>query len=254
VEQRADLRHGTIGAPTFDVSAIALTEVRQISAQKKFVILSFTLTYLIAALWSYSLRADEVQRTGRQVIFENATPEMEELGKKIIDVTANRFEKKTGKKVGNTTIYVQFVETTALGDHSRTTAGKVQGVTIYRPTSCTIQISTKRSSTFGRVLAHEVTHVFVREVFGKAANSTLNEGFAEYLAAQEYPSEVKRDMKAAASQRVLSCNLKPYVEGHQFCERFADDVRFPEFFASQISSKETSGYQALKQAWDNQKQ
>ena len=187
-----------------------------------------------------------------QVVFEDADAETEALGRKIVLITAERFEKITGVRVGKLPITVKFTDEIIFGDASRVSAGRVQGVTLYEKDSCTIQIAKKRISTFGRVLAHEVTHVFVREAFGQAFNRTLNEGLAEYLAAQEFPAEVERDMRNAGAKGFVPQALRTYVDGHRFCKHFAEDENFAAFFASEIKKSTHANFSELKTAWEEQ--
>ena len=199
-----------------------------------------------------STEADLPKAIAPQVVFENTDAETEVLGRKIIAITAERFEKITGTHVGKLPVIVKFTDEIVFGDASRISSGRVQGVTLYDRDSCTIQIAKKRISTFGRVLAHEVTHVFVREAFGQAFNRTLNEGLAEYLAAQEFPAEVERDMRNASAKGFVPQALRTYVDGHRFCKHFAEDANFAAFFASEIKKSTYTDFSELKIAWEEQ--
>ncbi len=195
---------------------------------------------------------NDASQVAPQATFENTDKETEILGRKIIAITAERFEKITGVHVGKLPVTVRFAEEIVFGDASRVSSGKVQGVTLYDRDSCTIQIAKKRISTFGRVLAHEVTHVFVREAFGQALNRTLNEGLAEYMAAQEFPSEVERDMRNAAAKGFVPQGLRTYVDGHRFCKSFAEDANFAAFFAREIKKSTHTDFSELKEVWEGQ--
>lgn len=186
-----------------------------------------------------------------KVIFTHATPKLEEEARWIIGGTAERFEQVTHESIGNVTIRVEVVDDSGALDEGFSPAGKIQGMTVFHHGSNlgAIRISSQRSVGFGRILAHEVTHVFVREVFGRVRNRVLNEGLAEYLASLQFPSEVKRDLRSAASSS--SASLRQYVDGYRFCEQFAGDERFPGFLKREIN-RNLGNYEELKAQWDHE--
>ena len=196
------------------------------------------------------LKADEKAATSGsnlQVVFENTDSEAAEEGKKIIAQCAARFEEITHRKLSEWTVQIRFEEKIQTRGMALAGHDGLRGVTTHSKTASTIRIAIGNKSNWGRILAHEVTHAFVRNAYGPALNDTLNEGLAEYMAEQLYPSEVHRDMHNASWGR-FSEKLLPYVEGHRFCCEHATDRAFPSFFANEIKQG-TSSYDCLAYEW-----
>ncbi len=181
------------------------------------------------------------------VTFENAGSDVTEEGEKIIARCAAKFEEITHRKLGEWSINICFEQQIRARGANLTSADHLRGVTTHGSASSTIRIATGQRSSWGRILAHEVTHAFVRNAYGTAVNTTLNEGLAEYMAEQFYASEVHRDLHNAQWGH-FSEKLLPYVEGHRFCSEHVEDHEFPEFFAKEIK-KGTSSYNCLAYEW-----
>jgi len=197
-------------------------------------------------------RAEHPEEVPVNVVVENGPPEIQKMAHDIVAETAWRFQQASGVAVGKMPIHVVFVDTVDTGENIRTDSGRVQGVTIYNPetSSCTVQIPLRKSSSFGRVLAHEVTHAFVREAYGRVINRTLNEGLAEYMASLEFPSEVRHDLQRARGSGLMLV-LRPYVDGQQFCQDHATDPHFGSFLASEFKTSHLT-YSQLSKAWKEQ--
>ncbi len=237
------------------MSKILFTPEESASRVLRFAI-SPTLLATLFSLWLLSMlimvRADEPVSTSSPlppVTFENAASEVVEEAGAIVATALQHFEKVTQRKTGNRPIRVRFVEILSARGMEHLGDGRIQGVTHHEADFSVIEISTRRTSSWGRTLAHELTHVFVREAYGKVANRTLNEGLAEYVAFRIFPSEVSRDLSNAhASLGPLSPARRPYVEGLRFVAQHASDKRFPNFFESAIKNPNSS-YQDLKETW-----
>jgi hypothetical protein len=181
-----------------------------------------------------------------RVIFDRGNEEDLRDCEKIVGMTTGCFHKITGQKTGDTPIRIFLTDHLSRGNVSLV-KGVPQGITFCADDGFIIQISNQRSSSFGRVLAHETTHVLLREAYGQTINLALTEGLAEYIAQQSYPSEVQRQMSAAATGG-LTRVMRPYVEGYRFISRHAHDPAFAEFFAVEIKVPCDSG-RDLEKHW-----
>jgi hypothetical protein len=154
-----------------------------------------------------------------------------------------RFE-QIARQGGRAVVRLQIVNNPGL--MVRNQGFHVEGMTFGKNGSYEVKILQDQDQRFGRILAHEITHVLVRQTFGESANSYLNEGIAEYLAEKLFPTDVQRDRKgvSAASSR----DILPYVEGLGFCRSHATDENFPKFFASQLRRPVDSG-RDLEASW-----
>ena len=184
-----------------------------------------------------------------EVIFENANPRATTEGGKIIAEAARHFEEITQRKIGEWTIRISFEEEVSVQGMNLIGNEHLRGVTMHSAHSSTIRIAVRKNSNWDRVLAHEVVHTFVRATYGTANNTTLNEGLAEYVAAQIFPAEVRRDLYNAKWGRGrFSQNLCPYVEGYRFCSEHARDADFANFIAQEITGSANS-YILLNYKW-----
>ncbi|MBI4025606.1 MAG: hypothetical protein HY360_11550 [Verrucomicrobia bacterium] len=186
--------------------------------------------------------------TASAISFVNANPDDIEEGRRIAAVVSRLFEQITLHRVGSRSIYVCFSNSMAFGEMSLSGEGRVQGTTVHQANCSTIQISNSRTSSWGRVFAHELTHVFVREAYGRSLNRTLNEGLAEYIAAMLFSSEVRRDLRNA-TRGPTAAALRPYVEGFRFIAEHVADERLPAFLESEMKTGDGS-YRSLREAWD----
>jgi hypothetical protein len=194
--------------------------------------------------------ADESDRPDpkRSISFDQAKPKVLEDSKQIVAETTGVFEKFTGKQAGANPIQIFVTDhLMSQGQAVRAGQGQVQGVTFYGNDGYIIQISSRRTSSLGRVLAHETTHVLVREVYGKVENTLLSEGFAEYLADQIFPAEVRAQMRATQG-KIIPPSMRPYVEGYRFVYNHADDPMFKDFLAVELKNPASSG-RDLENRW-----
>lgn len=182
------------------------------------------------------------------LICDNLTPDQEAQAAVIYREARAQFVRLMGREVGRIPVRVCEVEQLRGRGEASRTVGQMQGVTAYVGGEIVVQISASRSSSFGRVLAHELTHAFVREAFGAAVNRSLSEGFAEYVASLQFPSEVKHNLRAASFAVARSPKLMPYVSGFEFCSRHAKSLGFAKFFESQIGMMDFGPGQ-LADAW-----
>lgn len=197
------------------------------------------------------LLAQKAEEPGLMAAFENVDPEVSAEGMKIISECARRFREVTHHKAGDWTVRVCFVEKIHAHGMNLCSHGQLRGVTRHGCDGSTIQIATRlaagQRSSWERVLAHEVVHALVREAYGNTSNTTLNEGLAEYIAGQMFPSEVRRDLHnavwGASSQALI-----PYVEGHRFCSEHGEEKDFADFFAKAIKTNDI-GYDGLAHEW-----
>lgn len=171
--------------------------------------------------------------------------------REVYRVTRERFTEITGRPVGALKIRVQLVERAMGGEASRTLT-QVMGVTRQSREECRISITPLRRGSFGRVLAHELTHAFLHEAYGRTTNRALNEGLAEYLASLSYSAEVNRDQRAAAANYASAQKLQPYVAGYNFCLHYARDPDFIAFFDRRIYMPDF-GFDDLMTAWRREK-
>ncbi len=190
--------------------------------------------------------------SGIQIAFEDAPTDVIEKGPDLVAETADRFEQVTKRKIGHMPIRVKFVERISMDGVSEKISKHIQGMTYYTEDECSVHISKRRISSWGRVLSHEVVHVFVYETYGRSQNRLLNEGLAEYLAEKAFPSEVRRDLRNAINSVSMASTLNPYVDGYRFISEHATDENFSKFFASEIKNRFTS-YELLQRAWDRQR-
>lgn len=182
------------------------------------------------------------------IAFENMDEEAAAEANKIVAECAARFERITGKKVGDRNVRLRFEDSLRMPGQALAGGGEVRGATTHSADSSTVRISTRSRSRWQRVLAHEIVHVFIRDAFGQAPNKTLNEGLAEYVASQLYCGEVQRDLQSARRGKFNQA-LLPYIEGHRFCAEHAEDAAFAKFFAREIRSSDTS-YETLTHLWN----
>jgi hypothetical protein len=124
----------------------------------------------------------------------------------------------------------------------------IQGTTAGADGQYQIKINKSVGNRFGRVLAHEMTHVLVRQTFGRGQNLFLNEGIAEFIAEKQFPSQVGMDLKNSAAHKGKV--LRPYVTGYQFCAQNAEHPQFSQFFASTLDSPNGSVGE-LELSWAN---
>lgn len=123
---------------------------------------------------------------------------------------------------------------------------KLEGMTVGSAGEYVIKIVDQSGLNFNRVLAHEMTHVYVKQSFGEGSNQMLNEGLAEYIASLQYAFDVTGDLKNAEKSTVRQ--LQPYVIGYQFCKEHAREKQFADFFQKELDSNHSS-YGSLKKAW-----
>lgn len=188
----------------------------------------------------------KTSRPGTAISFVNSDSRSESESREIIAQAAARFTRVTGMEVGYYPIIVDFVEEIPRG--IRGVLSRQQGSTTFRPAGATVAIAVRGPQTCGRILAHEVAHVFTREAYGDVENPTLREGLAEWIAGQAYPSEVRENMRNARRGGTPP-SLVPYVDGYQFCHRHAEHKDFATFYEQQVHSKTTS-YDALEKLWE----
>lgn len=194
--------------------------------------------------------ADQVLPASKnETTVRRADPAIGSEAQLIVEKVALLFTRITGVSVDGIPVRIQFVDNLKDGDKIITEGGHVEGITHYPQMGPLIEIANDRSSSWQRVLAHEVTHVFVNQVYGRAYNSTLNEGLAEFIAEAVSPDEVRSSMKKLSKRSSLEAQYRPYLEGFRFCKEHAEDERFPEFLASEIQSR-NSPYPVLKALWD----
>ncbi|MCC7518777.1 MAG: hypothetical protein IT578_06290 [Verrucomicrobiae bacterium] len=166
----------------------------------------------------------------------------------IYAITRAHFIRLTNREVGRLPIRLRLVENP--GGHEALRRGeKVLGSTVHHADFSEVRVGSEEARSFGRVLAHEITHVFVREAFGRAANRALSEGFAEYVASLSFGAEVRHDMRAAFHPRTRGTRILPYVNGFNFCLHYAEKPAFASFFAEQISLPDF-GMSQLLTVWE----
>jgi diadenosine tetraphosphatase ApaH/serine/threonine PP2A family protein phosphatase len=185
------------------------------------------------------------------LVLDGLPPEEARLAHQVYLETRERFIALTGRRVGDLPIRVRLVERAAGGEASRTVT-QVMGTAVQRPGECRISISLRRRGSFGRVLAHELTHAFLREAYGRPANKALSEGFAEYLASLSHSAEVNHDMRASASQYASAPSIQPYVEGYNFCRHYARSPGFMSFFERQLQVPDF-GFDHLMTVWERER-
>lgn len=181
------------------------------------------------------------------LILDGLPDEEAREAREVYRVTRERFIELTGRKVGAIPVRVRLVERASGGEANRTVS-QVMGTAIHGARECRISISVLRRGSFGRVLAHELTHAFLSEAYGRTANHALSEGLAEYLASLSYSSEVNRDMRAASAAYVNVPKLQPYVEGYNFCLHYARSPTFIPFFDRQVYIPDF-GFDHLMTTW-----
>ena len=188
-----------------------------------------------------------------QTPIECDNPQFETEAKDLIAQAAQYFEKLTGQAVGHRAIQIHFVNRPSTGDAIHVGGGDVEGVTFHVKTDSIIEISRKHPDRWKRILAHEVTHVFVQEAFGPVKNRTLSEGLAEYVADNFFPNQVRNDFYKASNAKfvLLVAKLQPYVDGFRFVSQHARDSRFAEFFAIESKNPATNTSRLLNNAWHN---
>lgn len=205
----------------------------------------------LLAFGMLTLRADpEIQRTAREegaLVFENVDASDEAKAREVYAAVRAHFTRITGREVGKLPIRVRLVESLGRGEASRASS-HVLGVTVHREGRSEIQISALQQRSFGRVLAHELVHVFSREACGAAVNRVLSEGLADYIASLLYSAEVNRDLRAASHVKTRDPRLLPYVRGYHFCLHHAEREGFGEFYARQIGRPDF-GFGDLEGAW-----
>lgn len=189
---------------------------------------------LMAALYAGEAEPSAPGGTGR-ITFKNLDSGQEAQAMEVYAAARAHFTRLTGREVGAVPVRICIVDHLGQGEASRT-AGQKLGVTVYLDGESVVQISAAQTRSFGRVLAHELTHAFVREAYGAAVNRPLSEGFAEYIASQNYAAEVNRDIRAASAAMMKNPRLMPYVNGYNFCLHYADRPGFGMFFESQIKT------------------
>lgn len=185
------------------------------------------------------------------LLLEGLTADEARDAREVYRATRDHFTEITGRPVGAFKIRVRLVERAMGGEASRTLT-QVMGATQQGREECRISISRLRRGSFGRVLAHELAHAFLREAYGRTTNRALSEGFAEYLASLEYSAEVNRDLRAAAAQYANAPKLQPYVAGYNFCLHYARDPDFLAFFDREIYFPDF-GFDHLLTAWKREK-
>lgn len=182
-----------------------------------------------------------------RVTFENLPDDQRELADEIIVRVTRCFMEISHEAVGTMPIRVRFTPTLSMGENSHTAAGHIQGVTVHEADSSTIEISTSRTSSWGRIFAHELTHALARATYGKANNRTLSEGLAEYVASELFPTEVGDDMRNIRLGRSTPV-LRSYLDGFRFVAQHALDKRFAAFLKSTIKDS-TMSLSELRDAW-----
>jgi hypothetical protein len=194
-------------------------------------IILFFLVLFFSAVRTYSEQTELPP-----INFEGATPKRVEEAQKIMVEIEGHFQKVFHKKVKPPLVDIQLLETLRGNGMNCSYEGHLEGVTLFTDSTCVIQISTQRTSTWGRILAHEMGHVLIHQAYGQPSNLWLNEGIAEYLAGESFPSEVRTAYRKNASQRLLPIQVIPYVEGLRFCNSHAEDAKFPGFFEVEIKN------------------
>ncbi len=210
-----------------------------------------TLGFLMVVALVAALMAEEppVGTAGSSVVsFVNATAEQKAVGPKVVASIREQLMKLTGRELGHMPIEVRLVEELGRGNASCLATGRMQGVEFQTAGVFVIEILKNGSSSFGRVLAHEMTHALLHEAYGEILNRTLNEGMAEYMASQDFSMEVSRDFRAALNLSPMPAKLRPYVEGQKFCQRHATENGFAAFLAAELGQPDGGGA-ALQEAW-----
>ncbi len=214
-------------------------------------LIAFFLLSLMAALCAGGAEPSPAGGVGR-ISFDNLDPAQEVQAMEVYATARAHFTRLTSREVGEVPVRVRIVERLGRGEASRT-VGQMLGVTVYVDGESVVQISAAQTRSFGRVLAHELTHAFVREAYGTAVNRSLSEGLSEYIASQFYGAEVNRDIRAASAVVMKNPRLMPYVNGYNFCLHHADRPGFGKFFESQIKMPDF-GLGHLEAVWKRQEQ
>lgn len=207
----------------------------------KLVLLCFF--YQLATAQDLSSQTDSYFK----ITFENQSSQINQNATKIIEKAAFHFFQITKETLPATSIQIRLVDQLNYGEKmSKGGDSKkhIQGITRFTHDGAIIEISNHHTATIERILAHEAVHIFIREVYGKAFNYTLNEGLAEYIAGLLFPKEVRSDLKAA----FCGSSTQMYTEGYQFCQQYAKDKYFSDFFAVQIKNKDCS-LEQLRELW-----
>jgi len=221
---------------------------------KSFIIL--TVCFFVVLGFDQKLIAAEHPITSsRKIIFEGESSRRNKEAEKIIAEAAQYFEEITSQSLNKTSrdkipIRIRF-ESSPLKSENRIHEGiddRIQGITYHSRKESRIVISKRYAANWERILAHETVHVFVRAVYGRAINQILNEGLAEYIAEKVFPTKTHLNPKTA----IFDERFRPYSEGFRFCEQYATDPYFSDFFALEIK-KPGHSLRNLIKLWDLRK-
>jgi hypothetical protein len=180
--------------------------------------------------------------------FEGESEKRVSEARKLMEDGARLFEKYLQKPAVCESVAVRFVSTPKPGG-IRCLFVSQQGACWFDAQENTwrITIAQERSATWQRIFSHEVIHIFLNEAFGSIENQVLSEGMAEFLSAEQFPSEVRGAHRRWDSKFPPS-ELKPYVEGNSFCQFHANRPGFARFFEEEIKRPTADGA-GLRKNW-----
>lgn len=190
---------------------------------------------------SFAAKKDEKSPvTDLSIKFDTASPKQFREAEQILGEIRGNFTSIFKKEVKLPSIDIEFVPHIVAEENTTepkyTSDGRLQGLTKPTEAGYSILISNERTSTWGRILAHELAHVVLQEAFGVHRNQWLSEGMAEVLACKSFPSEVIRSYNRQEKKKFVAAELVPYIEGYWFCRRHFEESCFARFYESEAKN------------------
>lgn len=162
-----------------------------------------------------------------QLTITDLSPEMQIAARRVVVATGARFDRLFGTSVGRMPMAVRWVaaEEIARGGEE---IGGMSGLCVVREGRAEILVATRANAAVAAILAHEATHAFLAEAFGTVRDPFLNEGLAQWFAAQAWPP-LRNELRHLWLKGELRTAASPYVAGFHWIEEHVERPRFAEF-------------------------
>ncbi len=182
--------------------------------------------WLLGIVCALPLRGAEETAFG-QLTFAGLSPEMQIAARRVVVATGARFDRLFGTSVGRMPTVVRWVaaEEVACGGEE---IGGMSGLCVVREGRAEILVATRANAAVAAILAHEATHAFLAEAFGAVRDPFLNEGLAQWFAAQAWPP-LRNELRHLWLKGGPRTSSSPYVAGFHWIEEHVERPGFGEF-------------------------